>query len=630
MPSSGSSVSRQLSNYPPFCLFILFFAILLISLPIGAFAGHKFKEEMHISISMKSNWDHGYPETNVRQVGSYFVQVSGQVELSKKKGDSLRYVSKNVNATYKFEDRGIMMAPGGRCTGKVISKAEASGSVSVTGGGFFIDVKLGELGKFALLQCGGKITSENIQNLNKMPPSDNYSAVLVVPVKMTYRSISDSGCELTNVKSGKAGFSLFMGFRELKPWGMSGSYKWGGEGGAKTLGIVDCQGDIRYQPEAGDGPTQYEVSWVFGEVKPIVRIYWKDKDITDTESEETIVGKKVKLEARVFPAGYGQPTGKWEIGGEKVSKKIVSGWRADKNHAELKPFEDYDKSEIEFFWVDGKFAGAPQEVKYAGKVNGKDVEAKTTIQVFKPKIKSKKVIPAKMVEIGLVPEAKGRKPDCEVHPGNVLNKWPPEASPPGIYISHEIEMPPTDEQPPHLLQYVQLLKEDTIVNYFNREYWRTNNSEWCSDKRYPYGEKRAPFRIEMDDTPKSDLGPKELHFQQEFETYLMFIPSSNPDDKNAVWVPLRLIEWEWAAGVKKGENLPMNSPCSKKTYRFLYQAAPKVKSKKDVSVYPEWSCNIDDLEKNKNKYRKRIGVEGYNEDEWKKLKDERERRWKKN
>jgi hypothetical protein len=612
VPSSGSSVSRQLLGCPTFCPFVLFFAILLVCQPVSAFAGQKFKEKMHVSISMKSNWDHGYPETNVRQVGSYFVQVSGEVELSERDGDFLRYVSKNVNATYKFEDRGIMMAPGDQCTGKVISKAETSGSAPVTGDGFFIDVKLGELGKFALLQCGGKITSENIQNLNKMPPSDNYSAVLLVPVKMTYRSTSDSGCELTNVKSGEAAFSLFIGFRELKPWGMSGSYKWGGQGGARTLGVVDCQGDIRYQPEAGDGPPQYEVSWVFGEVKPIVRIYWKDKDITDTESEETIVGRKVKLEARVFPAGYGRPTGKWEIGG-----KIVSGWKADKNHAELKPFEDFDKSEIEFFWVDGKFAGAPQKVKYTGKVNGKDIEAKATIQVFKPKIKSEKVMPAKMITLGGMIDKKGQIPQCHLYPGNVnIGTWPPVASPPGIYISHEIEMPPTDNQPPHLLQYAQLVKEDVLEN-LNGEYWRRYNSKWCHDERYPYGGIRASFKVAMDDTPGSDLGQltKELHEKDNFMTYLMFIPSSNPSDKDAIWVPLSLIEWEWAAGVKKGENLPLDSPCSKKTYRPLYEVPPIVKNKNIAPAYPEWSCNIEDNKK------KKIGTEGFTDDKWNDLKN---------
>jgi len=615
MPFPGSSVGRQWPDGRRFCLLALFLAVVLAFLPASALAGRAFKDQMDVSIILKSNWDHGYPESNVRDVGSYVVHVSGQVKLAEKEGDFLRYVAKNLNASYQLEGRGIMMNPDDKCYGKTISKMEASGSVPVTGDGFFLDVKLGELGTFALLQCQGKITPQAVQNLEKMPPSDNYSAMLLVPVKITYRSTSGNGCELTNVKTGEGGFSLSIGFRELKPWGMSGSYEWGGEGGALALGVMDCPGNVRYQPEAGDGSPHYHVSWVFGEAKPIVRIYWKGKDITDTESEETIVGKRVKLKARVFPAGYGRPTGKWEIGG-----KIVSGWEADEKHAETKPFKDYDKPEIEFFWIDGTFGGEPKKVKYAGKVNGKEIEAKATIQVFKPKIKSEKAVPAKMVTIGGMISKKGQVPQCHLYPGNVdITTWPPVASPPGMYISHEIEMPPTDEQPPHLLQYVQLVKEDVLEN-LNGEYWRRFNSEWCHDERYPYGGKRTAFKIAMDDTPGSDLGQltKELHEQNKFRTYLMFIPSSNPSDKNALWVPLRLIEWEWAAGVKKGKDLPLDAPCSKDTYRPLYEVPPIVENKKSAPAHPEWSCNIKD-----NK-RMKIGVEGYNEKQWNKLKAERE------
>lgn len=614
MPSARSSVSRQLPNYPTFYLFVLFVVILSVGVPIRTFAAHKFKKEMPVSISIKGHWEYGhYPEDNIREIGSFTLNVSGQVKLIEEEEEFLRYVSKNLSAGHNLDISSIMINPNDKCFGKVVAKIVAKGSVPLDDEAFFIDVNLGELGKYAAMQYRGQIPTP--ENVSKAPFSDNYGAVLLVPVKATYSSSDDKSCKLTSVKKAESGFNFKIRMKEVKPWGMSGAYKWRGEAGwgfPLPLSIGDLRGDIRYTPEAGNGPAHYEVSWVFGEVKPIVRIYWENKDITDTESEEVIVGKKVKLKAKVLPEGYGQPTGKWEIGG-----KIISGWEADKNHAKLTPFKDHDKSEIEFFWVDGKFTGSPQKVKYTGKVNGKDIEAKATIQVFKPEIKSAEVTPAKMVTVGGMIDKKGQIPQCHLYPGNVdIDTWPLVASPPGILISHEIEMPPIDNQPPHLLQYAQLVQEDVLEN-LNGEYWRRHNSKWCHDKRYPYGGIRAPFKVAMNDTPGSDLGQltKELHEKDNFMTYLMFIPSSNPSDKDAIWVPLSLIEWEWAAGVKKGENLPLDSPCSKKTYRPLYEVPPIVKNKKDAPAYPEWSCNIEHDKK------KKIGTEGFTDDKWNDLKN---------
>lgn len=362
--------------------------------------------------------------------------------------------------------------------------------------------------------------------------------------------------------------------------------------------------------------THYQVSWTFGEVKPVVRIYKEDEDITDTEKEEIIVGKKVKLKAKIFPEGYGTPQGKWEIGG-----KIVSGWHADNNKATLIPFKDYDKSEIEFFWVDGEFTGKQEIVKYSGQVNGKDVNAKTKFFVFKPRIKSEKVDAGKMITVGMLPEKgkEGGKSICRIYAGYVE---PPEAMPPGIFIFQEIEMPPMDKEVQHLLQHVQLVKDDTL-HHHNVNYFRIRNDQWCLDTEYPYNG-RSPFRIEMLDTPGPEIGKltKEIHIHNEFQTYLMFIPSSNPEDADAIWVPLRLIKWEWAAGAKKGESLPLDAPCDKTTYKPIYEVPPRVKGKENTSIHPVWSRNSKD---NKDEV---IGSQGPDDEKWRKLTAERVKKWK--
>lgn len=169
---------------------------------------------------------------------------------------------------------------------------------------------------------------------------------------------------------------------------------------------------------------------------------------------------------------------------------------------------------------------------------------------------------------------------------------------------------------------VSLLVKGDNLHHHNVNYFRKSNDQWCLDTLYPYMG-RAPYKIEMEDTPSSELGKltKECHVQNDFLTYLMFIPSSNPEDENAVWVPLRLIKWEWAAGVRKGENMPRDAPCNKKTFKPIYEVPPRVKGKENSSVHPEWSCNIRD---NKEEV---IGWQGYHDENWKRLTAERERRW---
>lgn len=131
----------------------------------------------------------------------------------------------------------------------------------------------------------------------------------------------------------------------------------------------------------------------------------------------------------------------------------------------------------------------------------------------------------------------------------------------------------------------------------------------------------------MLDTPGPEIGKltKEIHIQNEFQTYLMFVPSANSEDADAIWVPLRLIKWEWAAGVKKGDNLPRDAPCDKTTYKPIYEVPARVKGKENTSDHPIWSCNIDNKEDIK---EENIGSQGYDDEKWKRLTDERAKKWR--
>jgi hypothetical protein len=570
--------------------------------PPQAIAQNKYEKSIPVSININSKWD--YLEGNYRVAGFYKSNIKGTANLLEEKGEFLRYSSANLTAFYEFKEDHIDMSSDSPCFKKIVEKNDGSGSGQVKD--FILDIFLGQAGKFAWLASHGQAPTPEELKI----PKDVYQVTLAAEGRFTAQRKSEKGCEPTNPTSITFPIGFTVGIAEVKPWGSTESHAW--------------QGDIKYKDEkvilivpspAPSRAAQYQVSWTLGETKPVVRIYREEEDITDKKYEDVIVGQRVKLKAEVFPEGFGTPQGKWEIGG-----KIVSGWDADENQAVLKNFEEYQKPEIEFFWVDGEFAGSPQIVKYSGQVEGKDVQAKTTFHVFKPEIKSERIDLAKMITVGLEP-SKGKEGGellCTVHAGHYE---PPLPNPPGILISHEIEMPPLNEGISHRLQHVQLVKDDSL-HHHNVNYFRKRNDQWCLDTTYPYNG-RAEFRIDLDDTPGAPLGKLtwEYHNQNEFQTYLMFIPSSNPQDENAIWVPLRLIEWEWAVGVEKGKDLPRDAPCNKTTYKPIYEVPPRVIGKESSPDYPEWSCNA------KNNKDEVIGSERHDED-WKRLTAEREKRWK--
>lgn len=583
---------------------LLFF---LFIVPVHALAAEP-EEVISINININMDWNHRGNSTT-RTIGTFMVKVTGKARLTKRKGEFLKYEPIGMRATGKFKQETIQEAEGSDCFGQVIMRMEGSDSVPVTAGKFVINGNLGHLGKIAAMQYKGNISPDGIFNQEKDSRSDNYSSVLVAGFKCTQRG----GCGNEDyIKEGTIPIALDI-FKELTSMGMHGSYTWKSKDGLPSfkIGIGDFQGDRRFNPIKGQG-ARYRVSWRFGKITPIVQIWHKGKNITEQKSKDVLVGQKVKLEAVVKPQGMSLDKGRWEIEGD-----IISGWEATEDSAEEIPFKDHEKTEIKFCWVEGNFTGAPMEVEYSGKVDGETVDAKTTINVFKPVVTKIKVRPSKKITVGHPVE----EDPCELF----LGKTPADISP-GIKMSSEIKMPvlPADKgvERPHLLQYVQRIKEE-VLEHHNVNFFHRKNNEWCCDESYPYGgeSNRAPHRLEMDDTPGSDLGKltKELHLHHEFDTYLMFIPSSNAHDNECSWVPLKVVKWSWAGAVKLNKELSYNPPCDTSTYRSLYKVRPRPKIQ-DCSTHPEWSCNI------KKNERKIIGIEDYNEEKWKKLKDEMEKK----
>ncbi len=583
-------------------------AILLVffSAPATLVAA-EFKEKIPITVQINIDWTHKGRRTHTK--GNFMVNVKGSADIVKKERDFLKYQSSDMQAICKYKEEETMMDPKHKCFGKVIHRIEGSGAVSfpaeyknISEGQFTMSVHLGKLGKIAASRYTGNVDPEAFHKECKDCRDDNYEWMMVVPLKATFQQL----CDQPYTKEGMVHASLIV-FKELTPEGMHGSYNWNSDGKGHHTGrvhIMDFHGTRKYGPPEGEG-AHYRVSWVFGEVKPVVQIWCEQDNITDQKSKDVLVGQKVKLEAIVRPQGMTLDKGRWDIKGD-----IISGWEATKDSAHEIPFKDHDKKEIKLCWVEGKFTGAPMKVTYSGKANGKTVEAKTTINAFKPMVTKIKARPSKAITVGYP-----LKPPCELFLGKT-----PANDTPGMLITSEIKMPvlPADKgvERPHLLQYVQRIKEEILLHY-NQDFFRQANDDWRCDKNYPYGgeKNRAPYKLEMNDTPGSDIGQltKELHLHDQFDTCLMFIPSANANDDECSWIPLKTVKWSWAGAIKLKKEWEPDLPCDKSTYRILYKVKPRPKIQ-DCSTHPEWSFNVEDNQRNK------FGVKG--EEKWKACVDE--------
>jgi hypothetical protein len=373
-----------------------------------------------------------------------------------------------------------------------------------------------------------------------------------------------------------------------------------------TIGMSDLGEPYKekpYRPPAEDpGNVTYRVEWRIDKAPAIDIFRETEPDVftpITNASQEVIVGEKIKLKAVVLP--YDESSkGVWEI-----PESVISGFVADRNRGKVIPLEKEQKRKpvIEFFFTDGEFSkGKPFEITYT--TEDKKLQGKTTFKVFEPEVKTNEKTPSKEITVGPFGNS-----NCRLYLGKLKVINPPEGKP-GMLISHEVKMPTQFSSQPHLLWYVQRIKEE-VLEYHDADYFQKVNEEWCLDTHYPYGKMiPAPYKVTMNDSPGVDLGlaTKEVHVQDQFETYLMFIPSGSPEDKNCVWVPLKVVEWGWGAAVKRTVDWDENPPCDDKTFTFLpgYYTKPR---EKDCEKHPEWSCNVEKNARNK-----------INEDTWEKSK----------
>ena len=568
---------------------IIVILLLFIVLPLNASG---VEERMPIKIVIKSNWN--YKSGTNRVIGSYSLKVSGSAKLLKEQGETLTYVPDKLNAIYKLDQRTIVENPDSKCFKKVISTMKASGAVPIQkkvpdisqdrDGGFLMYIFLGNTGKLAASRFNMQFKQGEKLNLDQKESSDNYYANLLVTFKAKYQFMSGPNCETVKTKTGKTGLSFTIAFKEMSPWGKTGSYKWGTKDNEKgfvpKIEIGDYKGKKIYFPPKESGGN-YNVHWTFGKVKPVVRIFKEEKDITDSMATDVLVGKKIRLKAKVLPEGYDSPTGKWVF---EDPERIVAGYRASKDSAKKIPFTDFYKSEIEFFFVNGKFTGKPEKIEYKGQVDGKEVKAKTTINVFRPKAKMD-VKPASTIKIGEYSDKpKQKKGVWQILPG-----------PPGIAINSSITMPPGFSGYPYKVQYVQLVKKDCWglrkVGCPKYNWLKDVGNEFCIDGRYPY-----TYGESMEDHPGAPLPELASVFvKMDFNTYLMIKPKTGDQDGDCIWIPLKRVDWGWKCSAYINGDPYLYPPLPwEERFTITPPGFPPARYKpvKPVDWFelPEWTC----------------------------------------
>ena len=525
-------------------------------------------DSIPVSIHLEASWNTDEGDSQLFETGSCSIHVSGQMVRSA--GDSIffsHYIPSGVTASYRY-DESIIARPSdeeSECRGE-IGRVFASGSIDV---GFepgtdkaslFLQSFTGPLGVGAFLQATADpviLDPEGlIERMANDPDRTVYSFFLMVPVTASVEEVS--GCETLFTKTLDLALAA-NAVSEMGITGLTGSYSWDAEDPPKSGASLFAVGEkIHYGPEPGTkkhGSVTF--SWTFGEIEPVVALYWvKETERVEFTGEgiEVMAGRKVRLEAEVYPQADEASAGQWELPSSFIAG--LEGYdRGNFARGKAVPLAEGDKRRrrIEFYCLDGAFQGKDQKIAYAATIKGEKVEGKGTVKVFSPEADID-VIPEKRVSIGGVSPGKG----CSAYLGRIA----PPLSIPGIEIKGKARFPAgfEKEEAEHSICYVQLLRENILerkggFGQQGGDYFQLVSENFSLDTRFPYGGLEGKESLEMNDVPSDEIGPltQNIHHFQDFRTTLLIRPG--PDGK-AIWLPIETIPWSWRFSLERVKDNP--------------------------------------------------------------------------
>jgi len=616
-------------------IFVLSMLSLFILWVSPALAFDPKDDRMEVNIQLNMSWTTGRGG-NIQEKGSASIKIFGEIELDKKYRESLRYRAMNLKATYSFTNSYYYVGGSGKnCCSKDSPLTIEKGSGSIEPKNFRLHVYLGRLGTRMAQEEGCLEPVNGVYHLSALVPiSTSFEYVQRGCFPSPYPSTgSGSG-------KGKRVFDIY-GSKPLDASGIYGSYNLTGGGGFLVGYGIDAKvwdycGKTKHiimsEPSIVAGTAQATLNWQIGKIKPIVKIkrHFQDsppKDITDAKLMEVpvIVGEKIILEAEILPPGTEVNNGEWKIDKEKV----IAGYEANRQKGKVLKLtkEDCKKKKIEFFWIDGSFSGIPENITYSADSKKGKVEGMTIITVFEPSVTMEVKSKPPHIDLWPVDEEQVKEQVCRLYLGDrsrlprgtdlpkgeiaveraeELNKKAARDAA-GIFIDSTITLPGLFANQNHSLEYIQLIKE-LILETRDVKNTCTRADNWLCDKNYPYANKVAEKTIYMDDSPGSDLHQLThlLNQYQTFQTFLMFRPcplSKAQSDENSVWVPLRVVEWEWKASAKRVKSYSSNDYALPEEFRRTDLIIPSPEEREwrgPPESYPQWDGNAEPQGNRKN------------------------------
>jgi hypothetical protein len=566
---------------------VLTFIIIVFSLVINPGASDAGKapakkdDVLNAFVTANIKWD--FVENGRQKVGHLSVSFTGKLKNESETAGLKQYVPEGMmNAFYNYQHNEIDLNPPRGCPnlaieesgegGAPIASVKIAGGSPLTIGSFLLQVFTGDVGKVNMLQFTRKSNAKTIMNLSKEPPSDNYVFSFGLPfeIKKKKRSSDCTHYEIDN-EDNKRMFGIGVPFAELKQGRMQGSYAWETKSiSPKSLSIEirDIRGDITYKPAIFPGPVSCQAKWSFGEVRT-VEIHWNTKNlgwrnVTD-DKQTVIVGEKVELKANVNPTEKDPKGGDWTIPGKFNKDWMVVGeigkvWNHEKD--ELK------EPEITFHWWKG---GDSLVVKYTTTVDGKKVEAQTTFTVKKPNIPMKAVKSHGQFDVADVTTQtpKGPKSDIELYyvtPGDVIT----------------FTRDPITDFPGKTI-YTQIVQENVRYESIDASLTPclTIQKEGL-DGEYPYPSKDDG--ITATDNPGAPVAMSynlNISVTYDYTMYLMY----RPDKEEAIYVPLKKIEWHWHGFAQRrgvADNFSFNGS----------DVGPEAPQIQEADEYPKWEVIV--------------------------------------
>jgi hypothetical protein len=564
-------------------------------------------DQLDVEIHISARWKLDELDAQRRAEGTASATITGTVERQPGfpfgREKSFKYEG-NLTATYSWNARYWWTGEGACtdcCPAGTLAREHGAGTVPVDH--FRLQVYLGEVGNRVARREGCTRPVEGVYWFSTDFSFDS-------GIEQVHSSGSCYPADWPWARDTVArGFDLGA-HKVLDATGLQGSFVWTSR--ERTLELLDRDIDLAIWDHCGRTVLQYDhqvpedprgnihlqVNWRIGKVKPMVKV-WRvsdqPRDITDALLKEVpaIVGRKLRLEARVLPPGADSGPGRWTIEG-----RPIADYEADEEHGRVAKLKesDYRRKEIEFLWADAAPGGIPRRVTYEVDTPQGRVHGETLITVYEPRARLE-TSAAEGSTIGPTPEG------CELCYGRVgrdaSGQW--GAEPPGVHFDAQVAMPRPFAAQPHSLAWVQRIKESRRAreaHYRSGEKYFTfqesSNDPWCLDGRFPYA---GRYGGELQDTPGNELGrfTDEVHAADAYQSDLLFAPCAEPEDDRCAWVPLKRVEWDWQAGARRRVDVSYteDQPCSEETFDLCY-GPPATPSVQDLDSHPKWDCNADD------------------------------------